>query len=273
MRNTFLPHQPLKVFSPEPFCKARSFCKSLPFCKRNIAYGLTLFCFALGLYLAIALPADAQYQPPAGGSPPRSGTGSSTGTRGVCSGTGMTALTLLAPFNPIGQTVSTHPALSWFVPDVQSRPIELRLYQYGADNKLRLVQQAQLQSQPGMMSWSLPADQPGLSVNQQYYWQVSLTCNPNHPSEDLFAEAEFRVVSPSAELISALSSTPDRLKRADLYAKAGLWYDAFAEAIAAGTSQAKVYQLELLQSLADAERPDEPIRSHQLDQIVEAERL
>ena len=284
MRKSLLPHQTLDQSPSRPF--------------RRRGYKLAIFTCILSLCLVNLLPAIAQldqytspqggsqprtgtrgttgtraYQPPQGGSPPQSGTESSTGVRGGgCKADNATALTLLAPSNPIGQTISAHPVLAWFVPDSQSLPMELQLYQYSTDNKLRLVQQAQLQSQSGIMSWSLPTDQPGLLVNQQYYWKVRIICDPNHPSEDLFADSEFQVVSPPAGLAVALSTMTDRLKRAELYAKEGLWYDAFGEAIAADSLQAKEYQLELLKSLADSQRSgDAQAHTNQLQEIVEAE--
>lgn len=177
--------------------------------------------------LLITNTALAEYKPPANQKPPSSRT-TSTVARGGCEGSGGTSLTALAPYSHIGQTVSTHPTFAWYVPDAQSYPLELRLYQYDISGDTK-IQTIKLQSYPGVMTWSIPEEQPGLLVGQRYRWQVVILCNPNRPSNALVTEADIEVVAMPSALANALSTTGDRLIRANLYAELGLWYDALGK--------------------------------------------
>ncbi|MBD2103734.1 DUF928 domain-containing protein [Leptolyngbya sp. FACHB-261] len=190
----------------------------------------------LGLSLALPSTALAQYIPP-GGPPDNPGPSGTAGTRGGCRGEAGPALTLLAPLEPAGQTSSTRPTFAWFAPGSEAKPLQFKLYEYNANNQLnpQPVQTLELQSSPGMMQVSLPTNQPGLSVGRTYLWQVVMVCNPNHPSGDLIARSQIRVVEPSPSLARALAATPDRLMRSQLYARAGFWYDALGEALAAAS--------------------------------------
>lgn len=195
------------------------------------------------------------YRPPTNpSSPSDSGT---TGTRGGCTGKTETTLTALAPYKHIGQTVSAHPTFAWFVPDSKSFPMEFRLYKYDGSGRRVLAQRIDLQSKPGIMTQSLPEDEPGLSVGQKYRWQVVIFCNPDEPSGDLVTEADIEVVEMSAQLKTALSNTTDPLERVNLYAEAGVWYNALSEAL--GTSESsstREYVFSLLENLVRVEEPE-----------------
>jgi hypothetical protein len=54
-------------------------------------------------------------------------------------------------------------------------------------------------------------------------------CNPKHPSEDLLVKAEIEVVAVPTDLKNALSSIKEPLKRSNIYADKGFWYDALTE--------------------------------------------
>ena len=183
------------------------------------------------LLLAVTPPALAGYQPPPGQRSP-SGYTSTTGPRGGCEETGGTSLTVLAPQHHVGQTASTHPTFAWFVPDSKPFPLEFTLYEFNSGRGPKLVQKISLQSSPGIIKLSLPQNKPGLAIGQRYLWQVAILCNPNYPSSDLVAKAEIEVVKMSPALKSALSTKTTRYEEiVDIYAKAGLWYDALREAL------------------------------------------
>jgi hypothetical protein len=164
-------------------------------------------------------------------------------------------LTTLAPHQSVGQTVSTHPSFAWFVPEPQPTPLEFQLYEYSASGERQLVYKTELQSNPGIMTLSLPKEHPGLAVGHSYYWQVILFCNPNRPSTALVAHAEIEVVNQLPSLQTALSETSNLMEQVNLYAEAGLWYDAFGLALSLpeGTS-ARTLQLSLLESLVNLEQ-------------------
>lgn len=220
--------------------------------------------------LAVTTAAWAGYKPPTNQKPPSSKTTSTVSRSGGCRGNSGTTLTALAPSSHVGHTASTHPTFAWFVPDSQSYPVEFRLYQYEPNGDRTRIQAVMLQSQPGIMSLSLPKEQPGLTVGQRYRWQVVIFCNPNRPSSALVAEADIDVVEMPPALVGELSATSNSLERADLYAESGLWYDALGEALAA----TQEFQLTLLEELARLEEitelAEDSTQSTRIRQILEA---
>jgi hypothetical protein len=170
------------------------------------------------------------------------------GRRGGCTGDAEISLTALAPQSHVGQTASTHPTFAWFVPDAQPIEIIFQVYEYGSNGSRDVIQEIPLQSSPGIMTLSLPKDEPGLSVGQRYGWRVVLLCNPNSPSSALVAGADIDVVS----LPATFSDSLDPLEKAKQYAEAGLWYDALAEVLASG-KEASILLEDLLKDLAELE--------------------
>jgi hypothetical protein len=173
-------------------------------------------------------------------------------------------LTALVPFSHIGETISGHPTFTWFVPDRTSRPLQFRLFTRTG----QLLYKTEMESQSGIMSVVLPSNLPQLSIGQSYQWQVVLVCDRNVPSRNVVATAEIQVVQPAESLQSQLAAAPTPQQRIDLYASAGLWYDAIAEARKASeTSQNQAPVLELLDALASWEA--EPLKdwSDRLRQI------
>lgn len=206
------------------------------------------------LLLSVPQAALAGYAPPPDQRPP-SGQTTSSGTRGGCSGSEGLPLTVLAPQKHVGQTASVHPTFAWFVPI--SIPMEFTLHEYGSDAKLKVVHKISLQSSPGIMKLSLPEDKPGLVRGKRYLWQVAILCDRNHPSKDLVANAEIEVVETPPALKRQLSTTMDRLEIANLYARAGLWYEALREALgSAEDSRLGEAASSLLEDLAKLEEPE-----------------
>lgn len=232
----------------------------------------------LGLSLAIAAPAFADYQPPSTPSSPSTPT-TTTGRRGSCSGSEKAKFITLAPQSHVGQTVSTRPRFAWFVPHAQSLPLEFYLYEYRPDAnpatkspQKRQIFKTTLQSAPGVMSLQLPDSEPELEIGSRYQWQVVLLCDPNHPSRAVVANAEIEVVPLPWTLNAALTGVSDRLLRADLYAESGIWYNALSEALQAEGTAAKALQRSLIEDLAQIEQAEgQESRSLQLKQITEVE--
>jgi hypothetical protein len=204
----------------------------------------------LGIWLTTT-PVMAEYQPPADQKSP-AGYTQSTGSRGGCEVNGETALTTLAPQRHIGQTTSTHPTFAWFVPDSKSLPLEFALYKYTPSGDIKLAYKTGLRTTPGIMKLSLPKSHLGLMLGERYIWQIAMLCDPNHPSNDVVAKAEIERVEMSPTLASKLFKIRDRTSKIELYAQAGLWYDALGETLW-GASQKEAGSL--LEELAQLEEP------------------
>lgn len=211
---------------------------------------LLLSCIVI-ISLAIATTAEAAYKPPAKPSRPKTATGS-TSTRNIgCIGTSQTNLTALAPLSHFGQTVSAQPTFAWFVPDIEPHLMEFSLYEYGTSGKGKILKKINLQSSSGIMQLSLAKENYRLSIGQKYLWQIALLCNPNRPSQDLVAAAVIEVVAMPPPLANALAQVKGPLKQAELYAEAGLWYDAMS--LALGDRNNKASSLKFLTQLSKLE--------------------
>ena len=90
-------------------------------------------------------------------------------------------------------------------------------------------------TQGGVVSLSLPQDKQ-LEVGQSYRWYFSLICDPLDRSEDTFTSGWVERVDPSPELSTSLK-TASAAEVPNLYAQAGLWYDALAALVSLRQSQ------------------------------------
>ncbi|UBF25614.1 DUF928 domain-containing protein [Kovacikia minuta CCNUW1] len=211
----------------------------------------------LALYLASIPAALARYRPPQG--PPPRGT-SVGGRRGACEGNEKIGLTALAPVSHVGHTSSTRPTFTWFMPvpdrqktDPQSYLLQFRLYK-ASETDGEPLYETTMQSTSGIMPFSLPQNAPELSVGQRYVWRVILLCDPSYPSRVSIAQSEIEVVPLSADLKTQLSQSSDPITRANLYAAAGFWYDAFGEASKAPQdNRSRELQKALLEDLQQSE--------------------
>ena len=232
--------------------------KSLQHCWNSTFVTSCLLCLSLGIHNA----ALAEYKKTAENDAPQGDETTITGSRGVgsCSQEAVTSFTALAPYGHIGKSASTHPTFAWHIPDADTYPIQFRLYEYDATKskgKGKNIVKTTLSSTPGVMTYTLPADFPGLTAGQKYIWRVVLVCNPNSPSQSLLVGTGINIVSQTPEIINQLNNTSDRTAKADIYAEAGLWYDALAEvAVDADDPQANAFAKQLIQQLTEIEQQD-----------------
>jgi Domain of Unknown Function (DUF928) len=155
------------------------------------------------------------------------------GTTRGCSGGDM-PLTVLAPRNYMGRTISRHPTLAWFVPpDSVAKRIEVTIYEWVPGGNFKEVSKTPLQSTPGVMNLSpFSQNEPGLQLGKEYLWQVVLRCDPDNQSGDLLSRASFEVVKmPTTMLQTKLNKAINSVEKTEIYAEEGLWYDALGEAL------------------------------------------
>lgn len=195
----------------------------------------------------------AAYKPPRNQKPP-SGYTDSSGVRGKCNAIENSKIVLLAPVTHVGQTTSAYPSFAWFVSKHQSIPIEFSIYEFDQNNQpTKQVFQEELPSSSGIME--LSQRKQALKVGKRYVWQVEALCNPNRPSRNIVASAEIEVVQMPNSLKTALSKTSSRLQKANLYAEAGMWYDALKEALTSENNlELAILTLGLMEDLANLEK-------------------
>jgi hypothetical protein len=209
----------------------------------------------LGLLLAINPVALAKYNPE-NQKPPSSNTNSGGTRSGSCENTEGTPLMILAPFSHIGKTASTRPTFAWFVPTMsKSYKIEFRLYEYDKNNRFQDFGEPILKdSSSGVMSLSLPENQPPLTEGKTYLWQVTLICNENDHSKDILISAEIEVVTMPPNLNTVEIKTTNTWQKVDRYSTEELWYDALAQALPINNnSQLDTASTKLLEELLTVE--------------------
>lgn len=167
-------------------------------------------------------------------------------------------LTALAPQQHIGATQSSQPTLAWFVPTEATYDTLLQIYEY-VDGNWRIVSEQNMgQSQYGYMDYRVPAAL-NLNAGGLYRWQVVLFCDPNRPSRNQIAGAEFEIVGPTVLPQTPLENTAEsslqaRLSKVEQFLEAGLWYDAVDELSTPSlTEETTVYLSDLLLDLSIVE--------------------
>jgi hypothetical protein len=230
-----------------------------------------LLCLSLG----VTNTAIAEYKKPPGtrNDAPKGESTTITGIRGQgsCSERATTKLTALAPYSHSGQSANSHPTFAWHIPDTETYPVLFKLYEYDTtqrNSKGKTIAKETLSSTPGIMSYTLPSDSPGLSVGKKYIWEVVVICNPNSPSQSLVVDADIKIVTQPAEIKAQLNNTKNNIAKADIYAEAGLWYDALAEVVVPPDDpQAKAFTTKLIEQLTTIETQN---HAHELKKIIQA---
>lgn len=239
---------------------------------------------ALCLTLIVPEASLAAYVPPQDQVPPRT-RGGTAGRRSPCTindqsfSSGMTAL---APISYLGKTIAKHPTFAWFNHGERPPLTRISLYEYDqtVENlKPQPLFSKELQPTQGINFFALPTDQPNLSTDKTYVWQVVALCDQQNPSRNIFVRRPVQVTAVDPLLQQNLNLTQDPVKRLQIYAQAGLWYDAIAIAAHHKTDvlvkKATVALLGDLLKLEASEEPQELVAeakfSRALQQIVESQ--
>lgn len=178
-------------------------------------------------FLGFTAPAVAKntirYKPPTLPGPVRTaGTGSRTMN---CDMDKTATLLPLVPDGHIGQTVADRPPLLWYVSGAKS--VEVSLVEPGVAKPI-FEQTVKIQK-PGIVQVNFPASAPALKPDKEYRWSVSVVCNPKRRTQDIaYTQAFIKRLPLSAQLKQQLASAKSDRERSQIYAEAGLWYDALA---------------------------------------------
>ena len=74
----------------------------------------------------------------------------------------------------------------------------------------------------------LPQEIPQFVEGKEYRWTVSIVCDENNPSENIYARSWVKRVSITPSLKQKLAVATQERERAAVYAQNGVWYDASA---------------------------------------------
>ena len=186
-----------------------------------------LACLSTVLSMAVCsaprLAIAQEYRPPQRGTP---GQREGTGAHGTCL-QGPKLLMPLTPSDNFSATVSGSPTFFWYVPRTTAQTAEFALLDSNDQTLYKTI--IKLPNTPGIVSFSLPTNVTSsvLTVGEDFYWQLSLLCNPSQPSVNPFVEGVVQRMKLSAALASQLKKASVR-DRPALYATAGIWQDAIA---------------------------------------------
>lgn len=237
----------------------------LPFSKQRFHIRL-LPSSILGVLLFLTPVANAEFVPRE--RKPASDYTRSGGSRGCPSDE--IPLTLLAPKTYIGYTTSLRPTFVGF--GSTARKIRFRIFEFDSNNTPQQIgNSVEQEINPGVFQILLPENQPELTVGKKYLWQVAIDC-ANSTDTKLVERAEFIVVEKPSVLKNKLTTTANDQQKANIYAKADLWYEALAEALkSVKTGKLGQVGLNLVKDLAKSEfanTEEDKKRIQQLQKIV-----
>ena len=128
-------------------------------------------------------------------------------------------VTLLVPQDHVPLTTSSHPTLFWSIKTNSPTPIRLTIIEPGEPSPIYVRNWPQ--SKSGVYAIKLPATANPLQVGKQYRWTVTIICNREKPSDNIYAKAWVeRVKKPNI-----ISNNRSCLES---YAELGIWYDALS---------------------------------------------
>ncbi|RKZ42537.1 MAG: hypothetical protein DRQ49_01635 [Gammaproteobacteria bacterium] len=156
--------------------------------------------------------------------------GSSRGvSRGACQSISKDfSLRVLVP--GIGNTISEQPTLYWSISQALSAQFELTLKPImppgSFDFPEPLIDKTlHLSVNKGIQALSLVQHNAKLDINTQYEWSISLVCDSENPSINIFDSGTIKRVEPSNFLNGRIKGANER-QLPYIYAENGVWYDA-----------------------------------------------
>jgi hypothetical protein len=176
-----------------------------------------------------AQESERAYRPPLRGAPGRRVGGASRGTFKVAAP--LPTIELLAPSDHAGLTANPAPSLYFFASGPVAWPTRLTISAPGRPAPvLEVAIPAPVAA--GIYRVDLADYRLRLAPGIVYTWSVSAILDPRIPAHDIVASASL-MLSPPDPAVAAALAVVSATRRTALCARAGLWYDAVAAAVAA----------------------------------------
>ena len=141
-------------------------------------------------------------------------------------------LTPLLPKSKMGRTVSEYPLFFFYLPETEAQVAEFVLQ----DEKGNQIYQTTLKinNSSGIVGVSIPTNQnvSPLQIGKNYRWSVTLICDTEDRSKDVFEAGIVRRVELSADILRELDAADPR-EKTFIYAENGIWQDALSTLVAA----------------------------------------
>lgn len=164
------------------------------------------------------------YKPPTGGDPPeprRDG-----GRRPGIPATDKPLTALVPEYYP-GLTISEHPTFWIYVPYASEIPHSAEFMLWDENEDVVYETTYQLTGTPGIVSFHLPENAPGLEIDQTYRWDFIFTVGDGRGDAVVTPQVRRVVLSDDLKIQIEKATTPR--ERIFIYAINGLWHDALTE--------------------------------------------
>lgn len=171
--------------------------------------------------------AKQQQEPPLEDRPP---TRQPAGTRGPCEKTEQPFTPLLplitnSEYKFYGFTLKEHPEFWFFIPYQTTSISKSMFFIKDKEQKTSLYQVSlELPETPGFVKISLPTTAKPLNLNEQYFWQFTLYCASDDPTDSSQNVSHYGLIERLAPEESELNETAF-IERIQFYQEHRLWYD------------------------------------------------
>jgi hypothetical protein len=85
----------------------------------------------------------------------------------------------------------------------------------------------------GIIPVTVPRSSPGLEIGKTYILTAGILCNPQRRSQSAYTRIMLKRVALTPLLEEKLSKAVSKQERAQIFAQAGIWYDAIASSYTA----------------------------------------
>jgi hypothetical protein len=132
------------------------------------------------------------------------------------------SLTVLAPTNNVGTTISSNPTLFWYIPRTKAQSAKFMVLD-GEENEVYETTLA-LTGVPGVVKLSLPKT-VSLAPGKTYRWVLMLECNSEDHSMDAYVQGNLERRELSVADKAKLAQATQPLQKAEVYAGASIWQE------------------------------------------------
>ena len=187
-------------------------------------------------------------------------------SRGACFQNSEVVIPLIPTNEEAQQTTQDHPTFFFYIPQTSNTVAGLEFtLREDEDSDPVYKETFPPVRQAGIVSITLPANQPALKAGKQYKWTFSMICDPNSRDLDIFLNGQIEIIQ-DENIAAQIQETPKPLDRAVLYATAGLWENAISILVDLrrqnpNNPEVKQYWADLLKSVELEKVTDKPLLS------------
>jgi uncharacterized protein DUF928 len=157
--------------------------------------------------------------------PPAAGGNIPARVSGAARGQAVDAVLIALVPNHVALTTQAQPSLFWFQSKPAKGKFELTVVE-PKNPKPLLSLTAPSADKPGIHRVKLAKYKVELQPDVAYEWSVAIVPDAENRSRDVIAKGVIKRISAPGDLANRVSQIGD-LERAQVYAQAGIWYDAF----------------------------------------------